>query len=93
MTHMMNATAYEFSLDTEELKRDNWRSMRPQLPEMLIRCYEAWKVHGPGSTKDIAAHSGIPLLTLRPRTTQLYKLGYVRLVGRLNRDGIYRASS
>jgi predicted ArsR family transcriptional regulator len=41
------------------------------------RVLAAWLEHGPCTTAELAAKSGIPILTLRPRTTDLYQLGFV----------------
>lgn len=39
----------------------------------------AWRVHGPGTTEEVAARSGMSILSLRPRTTELFQLGFVVL--------------
>jgi hypothetical protein len=53
---------------------------------------EAWRVHGPGTTAELAARSGLSILTLRPRTTELVQLGYVMLCEeqRPGHEGTYR---
>jgi hypothetical protein len=37
----------------------------------------AWCAHGPCTTKELAERSGLSLLSLRPRTTELYQAGFV----------------
>lgn len=37
----------------------------------------AWCEHGPCTTKELAERSGLSLLSLRPRTTELYQAGFV----------------
>lgn len=39
----------------------------------------AWRDHGPCTTEELADRSGLSILTLRPRTTELYQLGFVML--------------
>lgn len=53
----------------------------------------AWREHGPCTTEGLAQLSGIPLLTLRPRTTELVQLGFVMLAGGAKRSGVYRAAT
>lgn len=57
------------------------------------RVLAAWRKHGPCTTEDLAALSGIPLLTLRPRNTELVQLGFVVLAGGNKRSGVYRAAT
>lgn len=56
------------------------------------RVLDAWKKHGPCTTEDLAQRSGISILSLRPRTTDLVKLGFVLLAGGGKRGGVYRAA-
>ena len=57
------------------------------------RVLEAWRLHGPCTTEDLAQRSGIDLLTLRPRNTELVQLGLVILAGGRARSGVYRAAT
>lgn len=57
------------------------------------RVLVAWREHGPCTTEGLAQLSGIPLLTLRPRTTDLVQLGFVILAGGNKRGGVYRAAT
>lgn len=59
------------------------------------RVLAAWGTHGPCTTKELSERSGISILTLRPRTTELVELGLVRLAERqpVKGEGTYRASS
>jgi len=40
---------------------------------------EAWRTFGPCTTEQLAERSRLSLLSLRPRTTELFQLGYVCL--------------
>ncbi|MBM3855339.1 MAG: hypothetical protein FJ399_19660 [Verrucomicrobia bacterium] len=59
------------------------------------RVLAAWVAHGPCTTRQLATKSGIDLLTLRPRTTELLELGLVRLsdLQPAKGEGTYRAAS
>lgn len=52
----------------------------------------AWHAHGPGTTKQLAEASGLSILTLRPRTTELVELGFVVLAEAqpVKGEGTYR---
>ncbi len=57
------------------------------------RTYEAWLLHGPGTTRAVAAAANMELLTFRPRTTELMVVGLVELVPgqKAGHEGIYQA--
>ena len=68
----------------------------PNLAKSQRRTLLAWRDHGPGTTRQVAQRSGIDLLTLRPATTALCKLGLVELDAKappVDREGTYRAVS
>jgi hypothetical protein len=56
---------------------------------------KAWQAHGPCTTEELAEKSGISILTLRPRTTELVQIGLVVLSEAIVRrgGGIYRAAT
>jgi hypothetical protein len=74
-----------------DLRNATWRDVLTHLTEDMVRVHLAWQAHGPGTTREVAQKSGISLLTLRPRTTDLYKLGLVVLVDTEANNGIYAA--
>lgn len=39
----------------------------------------AWRKHGPGTTAEVCARATMSILSFRPRTTELYQLGFVTL--------------
>lgn len=59
------------------------------------RVFDAWGKHGPCTTRDLAARSGIDLLNVRPRTNELVLLGFVRLHERqpTKGEGTYRVAT
>ena len=74
-----------------DFRNATWREVLTHLTEDIVRVHLAWQQHGPGTTREVAQRSGISLLTLRPRTTDLYKLGLVELDGPGGDGGIYSA--
>ncbi len=52
----------------------------------------AWQEHGPYTTHGLAAASGISILSLRPRTTELFQLGFICLADEqpAKGEGVYR---
>ena len=55
--------------------------------------FAAWKKYGPCTTQQLAASSGLSILSLRPRTTELFQLGYICLADEQQAwaAGVYRA--
>jgi hypothetical protein len=61
-----------------------------------LKVYHAFLMHGPGTTRTIARLSGIDILNLRPRATELYQLGFLKLLesednSMRGTEGMYRA--
>lgn len=72
-----------------DLRNATWSDVLTHITEDMVRVHLAWHAHGPGTTREIAQKSGISLLTFRPRTSDLYKLGLVALVDKEGSSGIY----
>jgi len=57
----------------------------------------AWRRHGPCTTEELAVRSGLSILTLRPRTTELFQMGFVRVAdaekAASTNGAIYRAAT
>lgn len=70
-----------------------FESLKARLTNLRMQVYQAFLDYGPGTTKEIADRSGLSLLTLRPRTTELLGLGFVELIGGHGHEGIYKARS
>ena len=53
----------------------------------------AWVTHGPGTTAEVCARAGISILSFRPRTTELFQLGFIRLAEQqpVKGEGVYVA--
>jgi hypothetical protein len=89
-----------------DYRNETWESIKRRIAGDRMRVYDAWTKHGPCTTEELFARSGIRILSLRPRTTELMQLGLVELVpvdrcagigGRIDRHkaagGVYRAVS
>jgi len=79
------------NLDPEYLRDLTWDKIQPFLFGDRQRVLNAFLRHGQGTTRQISQLSGIDLLTLRPRTTELVTLGLIECVGKDGTQGIYRA--
>jgi predicted transcriptional regulator len=55
------------------------------------RVYRALQQHGPATTRELANRSGIDLLNVRPRITDLVDVGLATCIGRTRANGTARA--
>ena len=79
-------------MKTTDLRNATFAIVRQNLSDSRRAVYEAWVLNGPATTRDLAAQSGIDILNVRPRTTDLCALGLVELAGdHRAAEGIYRA--
>jgi len=79
--------SYPHILKPTDYRNLTWREVLTHLTEDMVRVHLAWQAFGPGTTREVAQRSGISLLTLRPRTTDLGKLGLVTLAGGKGTEG------
>ena len=80
-------------IDPAEIKRLNWAELKGRVsgPRETVCTWLAGH-NGPATTQMIADGTGIHLLTVRPRVTELVQLGFVRCIGRnWLREGLYEA--
>lgn len=68
-----------------------WNDLQSRLSGLRGRIYQAWLVHGPCTTEELANRTGISILSVRPRTTELYQLGAVTLLRGQGHSGVYAA--
>jgi predicted transcriptional regulator len=74
-----------------DLRNTTFALIRQTLSDRIKAVYEAWMVHGPATTRELATKSGIDLLNVRPRTTDLCALGLVELAGaERSSEGVYQ---
>lgn len=76
-----------------DYRNETWESLQTRVHGLRLAALNAWRQHGPGTTRAVAARSGIDILTFRPRTTELFQLGLLALVNADERgsEGRYRA--
>ena len=74
-----------------ELRNKNYHDLRGELSGQRRAIFAAWLAHGPCRTDELAQQAQMNLLTVRPRTTDLYQMGLVKLVGTAGHHGIYQA--
>ena len=73
-----------------DLRNANFAAIRNDLEAGRKAVYTAWVTYGPGTTREVATKSGIDLLTLRPRTSDLCQLGLVEMQGAdRGTEGVY----
>jgi hypothetical protein len=77
------------NLRPAQLRNLTWKEVRVHVSDDMQRVHRAWAEHGPGTTREVADKSGLSLLTLRPRTTDLYQVGMVECVDRRGGQGVY----
>lgn len=63
-----------------DYRNETWESLKERLSGLRQDVYTAWQVYGPGTTREVAAKAGIDILTFRPRTTELFQMGFVEVV-------------
>lgn len=75
-----------------DYRNATWRDVQKCVYGARLRALNAWRLFGPGTTREVSKRSGIDLLTLRPRTTELVQLGLVVLAdSESGHEGTYRA--
>lgn len=73
-----------------DIRNDTWDSIQSRIREDMLAVWEAYRAHGPCTTRELATRSGIDILTARPRTSDLYKAGLVDCIDRKKKEGIYQ---
>ncbi len=71
-----------------------WQEIQDSLQGMRLATLRAFQLFGPCTTREAARRSGMDILTLRPRATELCQLGMIVLADEDSaegHEGIYRA--
>ena len=76
-----------------DIRDCGWAKKQEKFRGDWVLVWEALMQYGPGTTKEISARSGIPLLTIRPRICELCKSFLAELVEKRGTEGVYRARS
>lgn len=74
-------------MDPVDYRNLTWQALSEKVAGARMAVWIAWCKHGPGTTREVAEKSGIDILTFRPRTTELFDLGFVELVPGAGRTG------
>ena len=68
-----------------------WQDIRGKLAGTRELVHSWLLTHGPATTESISLGTGIGLLTVRPRVSELCAWGFAECVGRDKHEGIYQA--
>jgi len=71
-----------------DYRNATWEEIKNNLVGLRMEVYRAWCHFGPGTTRQIAERSGLSILTLCPRSTELYQMGLLREVSETERKQI-----
>lgn len=76
-----------------DVRNLTWQEVQNLVTGARERVFAALREGGPMTTTRIAAATGIHLLTVRPRVSELVDLGLVRCTGRseTSKEGVYEA--
>lgn len=72
-----------------DIRNENWEAIQTRITGKRREVYEAFLKGPAATTEQMAARSGINLLTLRPRVTELFDLKLLRLVEKRAGSGVY----
>lgn len=76
-----------------DIRNEQWADIQRWLEGDRMNVHEALRSGGPATTRELAERMGFDLLSVRPRVTELFQLGLVRLARRDGREGVYEAVS
>lgn len=62
-----------------DYRNETWKDVEARVDNLRRAVYRSLGEHGPCTTRELAQKSGIDLLTVRPRITELYQIGLVEL--------------
>lgn len=78
-------------MNAAEIRDLNFEQLKDRLEGLRAAVHSALQLHGPCTTRELAARSGIDLLSVRPRVTELVELGFAECTRREGGEGVYRA--
>lgn len=78
-------------MNATEIRDLNWHDIQAQVTGLRASVHAALLRHGPCTTRQLAEASGLSILTVRPRVTELSELGFALCTGREGKEGVYRA--
>lgn len=76
-----------------DLRNANFRELQRNLSAIRSAVLNAWMQYGPETTRVVSERAAMDILTFRPRTTELFQMGLLRMVETLDHEGIYQVRS
>jgi predicted transcriptional regulator len=76
-----------------DLRNETWADVMNRVDGDRCRVHLMLAQSGPCTVRELAAHNNQDVLSIAPRITELFELGFVELVGRKGRRGVYKAVS
>ncbi len=76
-----------------DFRTATWESIQKRLAGLRLEVHQALELYGPCTTRQLAAASGIDILSVRPRVTELVEMGYAECTGGKGNEGTYAARS
>lgn len=84
-----------------DFRNATFSGLLADLPRLRAEVWQAWLRHGPCTTRELAARMGMDLLTVRPRSTELFQQGLIAVLANgapteaevesVGKEGVYRA--
>jgi predicted transcriptional regulator len=75
-----------------DYRNAQWEEIAARLDKNRSAVYHALQIHGPATTRELAAAMSWDVLNVRPRVTELFQLGFVEVVEtEIKNEGTYRA--
>lgn len=78
-------------MKTTDPRDMTWQEIQGKLDGLREQIHRWLMHHGPATTEAISQNTGIGLLTVRPRVSELCAWGFAECVGKEKHQGIYRA--
>jgi len=60
-----------------DYRNETFAAIKERLTGDRLRMLEGYRIYGPCSSRELSARLPMSILTVRPRTTELYQLGYL----------------
>ncbi|PTY03911.1 hypothetical protein DB346_02935 [Verrucomicrobia bacterium LW23] len=75
-----------------DFRNETFAQLQERFTGLRRAVYMAWMHWGPGTTREVSVRAKIDILTFRPRTTELFQLGFLELVEHqpTGTEGVYR---
>lgn len=80
-------------MKTIDYRNESWAAVQFRVVGLRLDVWRALLRHGPCTTRELAERSGLDLLTVRPRVTELCQLDFAQIDNpeAPGHEGVYRA--